>query len=148
MIVLSAIKLHCKSGIVVNLNIYACLGKVIVRQTPFAVKLQHPGSDLFEKKKKFKKETEKKKNREREKEQEGKRLCKVSGTAKILGLEVIRMCQKESLFCGLSSKLLEFAILELLCELAFWSLLSLVLKVEERSSVRKLIGSTEFSETI
>lgn len=58
------------------------------------------------------------------------------------------MCQKESLFCGLSSKLLEFAILELLCELAFWSLLSLVLKVEEKSSVRKLIGSTEFSETI
>lgn len=38
MIVLSAIKLHGKSGIVVNLNIYACLGKVIVRQTPFAVK--------------------------------------------------------------------------------------------------------------
>lgn len=96
----------------------------------------------------------KKKNRrrreknKREREQEGKGLCKVSGTAKILGLEVIRMCQKESLFCGLSSKLLEFAILELLCELAFWSLLSLVLKVEEKSSVRKLIGSTEFSETI
>lgn len=71
MIVLSAIKLHCKSGIVVNLNIYACLGKVIVRQTPFAVKLQHPGSDLFEKKKKkFKKETEKKKT---EREREGAR---------------------------------------------------------------------------
>lgn len=88
------------------------------------------------------------KKKNREKEQEGKRLCKVSSTAKILGLEVIRMCQKESLFCGLSSKLLEFAILELLCELAFWSLLSLVLKVEEKSSVRRLIGSTEFSETI
>lgn len=58
------------------------------------------------------------------------------------------MCQKESLFCGLSSKLLEFAILQLLCELAFWSSLSLVLKVEETSAVRKLIGSTEFSETI
>jgi len=42
----------------------------------------------------------------------------------------------------------EFAILELLCVLAFWSLLSLVLKVEEKSSVRKLIGSTEISETI
>lgn len=81
-------------------------------------------------------------------EPESERLCKVSSTAKILGLEVIRMCQKESLFCGLSSKLLEFAILELLCELAFWSLLSLVLKVEEKSSVRELIGSTEFSETI
>ena len=144
MIVLSAIKLHCKSGIVVNLNIYACLGKVIVRQTPFAVKHQDPGSDLFRKRKK--KFFLIKKNRE--KEQEGKRLCKVSSTAKILGLEVIRMCQKESLFCGLSSKLLEFAILELLCELAFWSLLSLVLKVEEKSSVRRLIGSTEFSETI
>ena len=52
MIVLSAIKLHCKSGIVVNLNIYACLGKVIVRQTPFAVKHQNPGSDLFRKRKK------------------------------------------------------------------------------------------------
>lgn len=80
--------------------------------------------------------------------QEGRRLCKVSGTAKILGLEVIQMCQKESLFCGLSSKLLEFAILQPLCELAFWSSLSLVLKVEERSAVRKLIGSTELSETI
>lgn len=80
--------------------------------------------------------------------QEGRRLCKVSGTAKILGLEVIQMCQKESLFCGLSSKLLEFAILQPLCELAFWSSLSLVLKVEEKSAVRKLIGSTEFSETI
>ena len=125
MIVLSAIKLHCKSGIVVNLNIYACLGKVIVRQTPFAVKHQDPGSDLFRKRKK-----------------------KFFLIKKKLGLEVIRMCQKESLFCGLSSKLLEFAILELLCELAFWSLLSLVLKVEEKSSVRRLIGSTEFSETI
>lgn len=52
------------------------------------------------------------------------------------------------MFCGLSSKLLEFAIFELLCELAVWFLLSLVLKVEEKSSVRKLIGSTEFSETI
>lgn len=143
MIVLSAIKLHCKSGIVVNLNIYACLGKVIVRQTPFPVKHQHPRFDLLGWGGR-KKETQ----QEKEREQEGKRLCKVSSTAKILGLEVIRMCQKESLFCGLSSKLLEFAILELLCELAFWSLLSLVLKVEEKSSVRKLIGSTEFSETI
>lgn len=143
MIVLSAIKLHCKSGIVVNLNIYACLGKVIVRQTPFPVKHQNPRFDLLGWGGR-KKETQ----QEKEREQEGKRLCKVSSTAKILGLEVIRMCQKESLFCGLSSKLLEFAILELLCELAFWSLLSLVLKVEEKSSVRKLIGSTEFSETI
>lgn len=75
-------------------------------------------------------------------------MSKVNSIAKILGLEVIRMCQKESLFRGLSSKLLEFAILELLCVLAFWSLLSLVLKVEEKSSVRKLIGSTEFSKTI
>ena len=139
--------MHCKSGRVVNLNIYACLGKVIVRQTPFAVKHQHPSPDRVGKRKKgkiFLRERE----REGGREQEGKRLCKVSSTAKILGLEVIRMCQKESLFCGLSSKLLEFAILELLCELAFWSLLSLVLKVEEKSSVRKLIGSTEFSETI
>lgn len=131
MIVLSAIKLHCKSGRVVNFNIYACLGKVIVRQTPFAVKHRHPGSDLFGKKK----ERENRGKKKREREQEGKGLCKVSSTAKILGLGVIRMCQKESLFCGLSSKLLEFAILELLCELAFWSLLSLVLKVEERRAV-------------
>lgn len=87
-------------------------------------------------------------DREPERAREGKRLCKVSGIAKILGLEVIRMCQKESLFCGLSNKLLEFAILQLLCELAFWSLLSLVLKVEEKSVVRKLIGSTEFSQTV
>lgn len=118
MIVLSAIKLHCKSGRLVNLNIYACLGKVIVRQTPLAIKHQHPSPDLFGKRKKgktFLRERE----RDRGREQEGKRLCKVSSTAKILGLEVIRMCQKESLFCGLSSKLLEFAILELLCELAF-----------------------------
>lgn len=136
--------MHGKSGRVVNLNIYACLGKVIVRQTPFAVTHQHLSSDLFGGKKKERK----KRKREREREQEGKGLCKVSGVAKILGLEVTRMCQKESLFCGLSSKLLEFAILELLCELAFWSLLSLVLKVEGKSSVRKLIGSTEFSETI
>lgn len=115
MIVLSAIKLHCKSGIVVNLNIYACLGKVIVKQTPFAVKHQHPSSDLFwvgggggrEKEK-----IEKKNEKERERVQEGKALCKVSGAAKILGLEVIQMCQKESLFRGLSNKLLEFAILE------------------------------------
>lgn len=63
MIVLSAIKLHGKSGIVVNLNIYACLGKVIVRQTPFAVKHQHPSSDLFGKRKKEKME---KKAREKE----------------------------------------------------------------------------------
>lgn len=74
MIVLSAIKLHCKSGIVVNLNIYACLGKVIVRQTPFAVKLQHPGSDLFEKKKNLKKKRKKKKT-ERERRSKRARDC-------------------------------------------------------------------------
>lgn len=66
MIVLSAIKLHCKSGIVVNLNIYACLGKVIVRQTPFAVKHQHPSSDLFRKKKKRTEKIGKIKKKERE----------------------------------------------------------------------------------
>ena len=70
MIVLSAIKLHCKSGIVVNLNIYACLGKVIVRQTPFAVKHQDPGSDLFRKRKKkiflIKKKIEKRSKRARD----------------------------------------------------------------------------------
>lgn len=45
--VLSAIKLHCKSGVVVNLSIYVCLGKVIVKQTPFAVKHQHPSLDIL-----------------------------------------------------------------------------------------------------
>lgn len=69
MIVLSAIKLHCKSGRVVNLNIYACLGKVIVRQTPFAIKHQHPSPDLFGKRKKGKKFLK----RERETEGGGKR---------------------------------------------------------------------------
>lgn len=69
MIVLSAIKLHCKSGRVVNLNIYACLGKVIVRQTPLAIKHQHPSPDLFGKRKKG----EKFLKREREREKEGAR---------------------------------------------------------------------------
>lgn len=65
MIVLSAIKLHGKSGRVVNLNIYACLGKVIVRQTPFAVTHQHLSSDLFGKKERKKREKKRKRGSKR-----------------------------------------------------------------------------------
>lgn len=53
-----------------------------MRQTPFAVKHQHPSLDVFGE----------------EQSKRAKRLSKVNSIAKILGLEVIQMCQKESLF--------------------------------------------------